>query len=175
VTEHIVAVFKSEEAAAAAEQSLESIGIPRSVIRRYAAADVTPSEAVPTEDAGIHTTGGGFWSWLFGEDETTRAARPAYTHDAYERSATAGHVVVAVSVDDSKIHEAIIALEAHDPVEIDEGSDEVSESTTASSLIPLPGTSTTGQDPTGEIAQVGPTGGTVPSGRIHTPAVPLPR
>ena len=34
MTEHIVAVFKSEAAAAAAEQSLENIGIPRSVIRR---------------------------------------------------------------------------------------------------------------------------------------------
>jgi uncharacterized protein (TIGR02271 family) len=158
VTEHIVAVFKSEKEAIAAEHSLENIGIPRSVIRRYAAADVGPGEVVPSDHAEIRTTGGGFWSWLFGEGETTQAA--------------AGHVVVAVSVDDSKIHDAITALEAHDPVEIDEGSDEVSESTTASSLAPLPAASTPGQAQTGEIAQAGPTGGTVPSGRIDTPAMP---
>jgi uncharacterized protein (TIGR02271 family) len=169
VTEHIVAVFKSEKEAAAAEQSLESIGIPRSVIRRYAAADVNPSEVVRTDNAETRTRDGGFWSWLFGEDDTTRAA---YTHDAYERSVSAGHVVIAASVDDSRIHEAITALEAHDPVEIDERSDEVSESTT--SLAPLPEASTTGQDffSAGEIAQAGPIGGTVPSGRIDPPATP---
>jgi uncharacterized protein (TIGR02271 family) len=168
VTEHIVAVFKSEKEAAAAEQSLESIGIPRSGIRRYAAADVNPSEVVRTDNAETRTRDGGFWSWLFGEDETTRAA---YTHDAYEQSVSAGQVVIAASVDDSKIHEAITALEAHDPVEIDERSDEVSESTT--SLAPSPGASTTGQVfSTGEIAQAGPIGGTVPSGRIDPPATP---
>jgi len=170
VTEHIVAVFKSEEEAIAAEQSLENIGIPPSVIRRYAAADVSPGEIVPTDYAETRTTGGGFWSWLFSKDETARAA---YTHDAYERSVAAGHVVVAASVDDSKIHEAITALEAHDPIDIDERSDEVSESTTASSLAPLPGASTTGQDfSTDEIAQAGPTGGTVPSDYIDPPARP---
>jgi uncharacterized protein (TIGR02271 family) len=170
MTEHIVAVFKSEAAAAAAEQSLENIGIPRSVIRRYAAAGASPSEVVPAGYVETHTIEGGFWSWLFGEDETTRFG---YTHDAYERSAAAGHVVVAASVDDSKIHEAITALEAHDPLGIDEGSDEVSESTTASSLAPLPGASTTGQDfSTSETVQAGSIGGTVPSGRIDPPATP---
>ncbi|MFL5287866.1 MAG: YsnF/AvaK domain-containing protein [Rhodopila sp.] len=170
MTEHIVAVFRSEEAAVAAEQSLENIGVPRSVIRRYAAADVSPGEVAPTDHAETHTTGGSFWSWLFGEDETTRAS---YTHDAYERSVTAGHVVVAASVDDSKIHEAITALEAHDPVGIDERSDEISESTTASSLAPLPGASMTGQDfSTGAVAQAGPTGGTTLTGGIEPSATP---
>ena len=85
-------------------------------------------------------------------------------HDAYERSVTAGHVVVAVSIDHSKIHGAITLLEAHDPIDIDERSDDVSEDTSASSLAPLPGASTTGQDfSTGEVAQAGPTGGTVPT------------
>src|SRR4051812_17409145 len=173
MTEHIVAVFKSEEAAAAAEQSLENIGVPRSVIRRYAAADVNPSGVAPTDHAETRTTDGGFWSWLFGEDETTQTTRATYTHDAYERSAAGGQVVIAVSVDDSKIHEAVTALEAHDPVEIDEGSDELSESTTASSLAPVPGASTAGQDfSTGEIAQAGSIGATVPSGRVAPPATP---
>jgi hypothetical protein len=45
--------------------------------------------------------------------------------DAYDRRAAAGNVVVSVTVaDDSKVHRAIAALEAYDPVDIDESADE---------------------------------------------------
>ena len=49
MAEHIVAVFRSEEAAAAAEQSLQKAGISRSVIRRYAASESNLNEVAPAE------------------------------------------------------------------------------------------------------------------------------
>ena len=44
MTEHIVAVFKTESAAAAAERDLEGAGIPTSVIRRYTPAEMEKLE-----------------------------------------------------------------------------------------------------------------------------------
>jgi hypothetical protein len=60
MAEHIVAVYETEGAAAAAEQSLESAGIPRSVIRRYAANAFDRNEVAPTEYTTDHKSGGGF-------------------------------------------------------------------------------------------------------------------
>ena len=60
------------------------------------------------------------------QDSMTETTRSGYTHDAYDRRASAGNVVLSVTVyDDAKIHQAIAALEAHNPVDIDERSDEV--------------------------------------------------
>ncbi len=143
MTEHIVAVFETETAAGAATESLRRVGIPSSAIRQYADTGVS-RQAVPAEQTATHTSSGGFWSWLFGEDTTTHTTRAAYTDDLYDRRASAGNVVVSVTVDeDSKIHEAITALEAHNPVDIDESSDDVDEVTYGSATAPLTGSSTT--------------------------------
>ena len=71
MTEHIVAVFRTESAAAAAEQDLVGAGIPISVVRRYTPAemerlDPESSDGGATETS--HSSGGGFWAWLWGED-----------------------------------------------------------------------------------------------------------
>jgi uncharacterized protein (TIGR02271 family) len=167
MAEHIVAVFETETDATAAARSLESAGISASAIRQYA--DTARAEVAPAERTSTHTSGGGFWAWLFGEDSTTETTRSAYTHDdMYDRRASAGNVVLSVTVyDDAKIHQAIAALEAHNPVDIDERSDEVS----GAGMPPPVGLSTTGQDfSTGEVARSG-TSSAYPSGHV-APAVP---
>jgi hypothetical protein len=144
MTEQIVAVFETETAAAT--ESLPRAGIPSSAIRQYAGTGVG-QKAVPTEQTSTHTSGCGFWSWLFGEDSMTPTTRSACTDDLYDRRASAGNVVVSVTVEeDSKIHEAISALEAHNPVDIDELSDDVDEVKGGSSMAPLTGSSTTGHE-----------------------------
>jgi hypothetical protein len=175
MAEHIVAVFETEAAATAASQSLQSAGIPLSSIRQYAGGGVGQQETEPTEHISTHTSGGGFWAWLFGEDTTAETTRSVYTHDAYDRRASAGNVVLSVTVDeDAKIHQAIAALEAHDPVDIDERSDEVDEDKAAPSIAPLTGASTTGRDfSSGEVAQAGVTNTTLPSGRVGTSGAPI--
>ena len=85
MAEHIVAVFETETDATAAARSLESVGIPSSAIRQYA--DTARAEVEPAEHTRPHTSGGGFWAWLFGEDSTTETTRSAYTHDIYDRRA----------------------------------------------------------------------------------------
>jgi hypothetical protein len=84
MTEHIVAVFETETAAGAAAESLQRTGIPSSAIRQYAGTGVD-GKVVPTEQTSTHTSGGGFWSWLFGEESTTNTTRSAYTDDLYDR------------------------------------------------------------------------------------------
>jgi hypothetical protein len=56
----------------------------------------------------------------------SETARSMYTDDMYDRRAATGNVVLSVTVHDTKIHETIAALEAHNPVDIDEGSEELS-------------------------------------------------
>ncbi len=154
MAEHIVAVFETESDATAAAQSLESAGIASSAIRQYA--DNARAEVEPLEHTSTHKSGGGFWAWLFGEDTMTETTRSAYSHDIYDRKASAGNVVLSVTVyDDAKIQQSIAALEAHNPVDIDERSDEVA-SETRTGMAPPVGLSTTGQDfSTGEVAQGG--------------------
>ena len=71
--------------------------------------------------------GGSFWAWLLGDEEwsDTTAATYATDRDLYEQRAQAGNVIVSVMVeDDAKIHQAIEAIAAHDPLDIDEYTDE---------------------------------------------------
>ena len=156
MAEHIVAVFETEASAAAAAKSLENAGFPSSAIRKYAGSGVGRQEIEPTEHTSTtHTSGGGFWAWLFGEEPTTsETTRSAYSHDAYDRRASTGNVVVSVTVyDDAKIDQAINALEAHNPIDIDERSDRKDEGTT-SSTAPRTGPSTVGRDfSSGEVVQ----------------------
>jgi uncharacterized protein (TIGR02271 family) len=171
MSEHIVAVFSSEAAATAAEQSLENAGIPRSAIRRYAASTANPTGVAPNAYGSSHTSGGGFWSWLFGEESTSETTRSAYVQDSYERSVAAGNIVIGVTVvEDSKIHDAIAALEAHNPLEIDEQSDGVAEDRTIPGVAPVTGVSTAGRDySTSEVAQAGVTDTGVPGGHVSSP------
>ena len=119
MTEHIVAVYKTEADATAAARSLESLGIPPSAIRQYA--EAVHAKAEPVEHTSAHTSGGGFWAWLFGDESMTETTRSMYTDDIYDRRVSSGNVVLSLTVDDTKIHETISALEAHNPVDIDEG------------------------------------------------------
>jgi uncharacterized protein (TIGR02271 family) len=76
-------------------------------------------------------------------------------------------VVVSVTVDDTKIHDAITALETHNPIEIDERSDDVSEGSTATGTSPLTGPSTVGRDfSSGEVVQGGMTDTGLPASRV---------
>jgi uncharacterized protein (TIGR02271 family) len=122
LTEHIVALFKTESAAAAAEQDLEGAGIPTSVMRRYTPAEMEKPEPSVAGATEIHHSGGGFWAWLWGEDADT-ATRSAYSSegDVYDRQARAGNTVLSVMLDDdSLIHQAVTILNAHNPLQIDE-------------------------------------------------------
>jgi uncharacterized protein (TIGR02271 family) len=130
VLEHIVAVFENDGAASAAERELQGAGIPASAIRRYAADAVESMErapgAVTTETTTENQTGGGFWAWLLGEEgPSTSTSSYAADREAYDRRVGAGNVVLSVALnDDSQIHRAMGIIESHDPLEIDERTDE---------------------------------------------------
>ncbi len=168
MAEHIVAVFETEAAAAAAEQSLQNAGIPVSAIRRYASSDVGHLGSQPVEHTSTQASGGGFWAWLFGEETTSQST---YTHDIYDRRAVAGNVVLsAVIDDDAKIHQAIAALEAHSPIDIDEHSDDAG-AATASTLAPTTAPGTSGRDfSSSEVARADMMDAPVPSGRADATA-----
>jgi uncharacterized protein (TIGR02271 family) len=174
MTEHIVAVFETETAAEAATESLRRAGIRSSAIRQYAGTGIG-RQAVPTEETSTHTSGGGFWAWLFGEDSSTETTRSAYANDLYDRRASAGNVVVSVTVEeDSKIHEAIAALEAHNPVDIDERADDADEVEGRFSTEPLTGSSAIGRDvSSGDVVQSGMTDTPPPSGQVGGRGAPL--
>jgi uncharacterized protein (TIGR02271 family) len=127
MTEHIVATFTTQQAADAAVHELEDAGFPTSGIRRYRAeGGGAASRAAETTTATTSSTGGGFWAWLLGE-EGTQTTRNAYPTDEewYARRAGAGDTVVSVTVtEDSRIHQAIRILETHQPVEMDERTEE---------------------------------------------------
>jgi len=175
MTEHIVAVFETQMAAEAAVQGLRDVGIPTSAIRQYASgggAGGVGGEVTPIEQTSTHTSGGGFWSWLFGENGTSETTHSAYSGDVYDRRASAGNAVVSVSVDDdAKIHQAIAALEAHSPIDIDERTDEDGVGTGAVAT-PLAGASTVGRDfSSAEVARADMTG-TARSGAPAASATP---
>ncbi len=141
MTEHIVALFEAETAAAAAERDLEGAGIPGSAMRRYRPTETEKPEP-ETSGAGAtsHSSGGGFWAWLWGEDADTETTRSAYSNerDGYDRRVRAGNTVLSVRLDDdSMIHTAVSILDAHHPLEIDERADETEPTaTTAGSFVP---------------------------------------
>ena len=129
MVEHIVAIFGTENAAAAAESDLENAGVSKSAIRRYnprtqdASRDTSVSTtAEPTSSGGV-----GFWAWLLGEEPSAETTRTRYPQDEgiYERRARAGEAILSVTVsDDSQIHHVITILESHHATEIDESTQE---------------------------------------------------
>lgn len=125
MTEHIVALFETERAAAAAERDLEGAGFSTSAIRRYTPAEMKklePESSVADATETSHSSGG-FWAWLWGEDTDTATTRSVYptNADVYDRRARTGNIILSVTLDDdSLIHEAVSILDAHHPLEIDE-------------------------------------------------------
>jgi uncharacterized protein (TIGR02271 family) len=128
MSEHIVAIFVTENEANMAARDLEAAGIPASSIRHYRPQSTTAdsSDRVTGEPASGHG-GGGFWAWLLGEEPSSETTRSAYPRDDewYDRRAHAGNAVLSVMVhDDSQIHQALTILESHHPLEIEESTDE---------------------------------------------------
>jgi uncharacterized protein (TIGR02271 family) len=127
MSEHIVAVFATENDANTASRDLEAAGIPASSIRHYRPQSMTTDSSVRGTAEPTATSGGGFWAWLLGEEATSETTRSAYPRDDewYDRRAHAGDAVLSVMVqDDSQIHQALTILESHHPIEIDESTDE---------------------------------------------------
>ena len=46
-----------------------------------------PQKTEPVEHTSTHTSGGGFWAWLFGDESMTETTRSMHTDDIYDRSA----------------------------------------------------------------------------------------
>jgi uncharacterized protein (TIGR02271 family) len=120
-SETIVAVYDTPAHAELAIADLQGSGIPTGAIQHYAGTihDVAQSDAIDQATASrSHTspaTGGGFWSWLTGEEEGA-AAR----HEVYDRSLQGGSTVVTVVSESAQVEKIISILETHDPVDLEE-------------------------------------------------------
>ena len=126
MTEHIVAVFHNAAEADAAERDLQSAGIAAAALRRYSGPGNQAASAtgVSRVESAQPT---GFWAWLLGEETPSGVAGPDYRADgsSFDRRASAGETVLSVTLtDDSQIHRTIEVLEAHNPVGIDESTEE---------------------------------------------------
>jgi len=134
--EHIVALFETYDKAVSAAQALEGIGIPASAIRRYAAEEANRTIRRPEHDRA----GGGFWAWLLGEEGPPVTYATDHDRDGqfYEQRVSQGHTVLAVTVaDDALIHRAVDIIEAHDPIEIEEETEEDQEFAIGTSAPPV--------------------------------------
>jgi uncharacterized protein (TIGR02271 family) len=177
MSEHIVAVFETEADATDARRSLESLGISAAAIRQYAGSEQSARARPAAETTTAHSSGGGFWPWLFGDEETTSES---YGDDIYDRRTAAGNVVVSVTVDDAMIARTIDALDAHHPLDIDEHSTDAAAIEGSSSMAPMTmtGPSTTGQEfSSAGVARAGLTEASTPTGRVGVdggPRVPVP-
>jgi uncharacterized protein (TIGR02271 family) len=153
VSEHIVAVFDNDAAASAAARELEGAGISASAIRKYSASEAGSAgttQGTYTSGATTGTTterqsGSGFWAWLLGEEgPATNTSSYEADRDIYDRRVGAGNVVLSITLnDDSQIQRAMSIVESHDPLEIDERTDE---SDTMSSTTSGMAASTTGRE-----------------------------
>jgi uncharacterized protein (TIGR02271 family) len=167
MSEHIVAVFETEAAATAAIRSLENLGIPASAIRQYSGRELSETQDTPVEHTTTtHSSEGGFWSWLFG-DEATSETTQSYGDDIYDRRTAAGNVIISVWVEDAMIDQTIDALDAHHPLDIDEHTTGAGALETPASVAPMTGPSTTCKEfSSGELARAGVTGATPPASRV---------
>ena len=166
MAEHIVAVFDSEGAAEAAVRDLEQAGISASAIRTYR----STAASAGSENSGAvsptgHSSTGGFWAWLLGEEpgaETTRSL--SLDEQAYEQHAQAGKAVISVLVeDDAKIHQAVTLITAHHPIEMEEQTEELnaeSSPETGPGYSPHAGLAGSTAESSGVAAQAKPSSGT---------------
>ena len=167
MSEHIVAVFETEADATAATRSLEDLGIPASAIRQYAGSELGETRNPPVEQTTTtHSSGGGFWSWLFG-DQTTSETTQSYGDDIYDRRIAAGNVVISVWVEDTMIDQTIDALDAHDPLDIDEHTAGAGAIETSAGMASRTGPSTIGKE-FSTSGEAGLADTTAPTGRVGT-------
>lgn len=163
MSEHIVAVFDNDAAASAAARELEGAGIPASAVRKYSASEAGSTgttQATPTSGTTTgRQSGSGFWGWLMGEEgpATTTSSHEA-DRDVYDRRVGAGNVVLSITLnDDSQIQRAMNIIESHNPLEIDERTDESNATSTTTAGM---ATSTTGREfSSSSVAQPGVTAG----------------
>ena len=140
MAELIVAVFDTAAHADAAETDLQSKAIvPSTAIRRYAPGDpgsphisqTTAETASPRLETPRHE-GGGFFSWLFGE-ETEHTSHE--DRALYDEHVNAGRIIISVRAADHQEAAAIMrVLEGHSPTEVEaqpSGTDLSSSSTTS--------------------------------------------
>lgn len=123
--EAIVAVFDTVPHTEDAVRALQAAGVESTAIRQYRKGDpqiprstAAGREPVPAEEP--HSSSGGFWSWLTGADDSTRA--PEYDRDygAYDRAVEAGNTVLAVTVEEVEAPRVIDVLESKSPLELEE-------------------------------------------------------
>jgi len=123
--ETVVAVFDTEAHAQAAVRDLEANGIPSSAISRHSKGSMAGSEgsmlntSSATGTTGTGTSSGredqGFWSWLFGADDSDYRER-----SVYNQTMETGGSVVTVRTSSARADEVMRILEDHNPVDIDE-------------------------------------------------------
>jgi hypothetical protein len=125
MTEIVVAVFPTGEAAEAAVRDLEAAGIPSDSIRRHRRDEHATmpqpkaQRGAQTYAAGTHI--GNFWSWLIGEEpQGVRPSDPIPSRIEYERSLAAGGTVIAVPVEEAHAERVIDILHGHGPVDLEE-------------------------------------------------------
>ena len=109
--ETIVAVFETEEHAAAAVRDLDSAGIPSDAITQHAGTSSSGAATTQTEPVREQ----GFWAGLFGGE-------PEHSHDTavYDRSLQGGSSVVTVRASEQHVQQIFDILERHNPIDIDE-------------------------------------------------------
>src|SRR5690242_787975 len=140
MTEHIVAVFHDAADADAAAQELHQTGVPAGAVRRYAAKgdQVTSTGQNSRAETGQPS---GFWAWLLGEEGPRTTSHLDYRADAdaFERSASQGDTVLSVTLtDDNQIHRTVEVLEAHNPIGIDESTEEEVQEGSMATMEPSP-------------------------------------
>lgn len=131
MNEILVAIFETEEAANRAVTSLTDNGVSATSIRRYgrnkydtptgmAGSDTTATGA--PADTQPHSTKGGFWSWLLGEESGTADYHPDYEQDygTYHRQIEAGRVMLSVTVDQSDAPQVLDLLSAQGPIRLED-------------------------------------------------------
>ena len=165
MAEHIVAVFDSEGAAEAAVRDLEQAGISASAIRRYRSTATSNENSGAISRATGHSSTGGFWAWLLGEEPRAETSRSlSLDEQAYEQHAQAGKAVISVSVeDDAKIHQAVTLITAHHPIEMEEQTEELnaeSSPETGPGYSPHAGLAGSTAESSGVAAQAKPSSGT---------------
>ena len=120
-SETIVAVYDSAATAQQVVKELENTGVPSSAIETYSSDryNVAERDALTGNGSGTAASSGqhhgGFWSWLFGEDDTS-----ASHHAVYDQSLQRGGTVVTVIAHEADSQRVMDILERHNPIDIEE-------------------------------------------------------
>ncbi len=148
--EMIVATFDSPSAAEGAIRDLESARIPSADIHSYTKDEPTYQE-YRTRQPEYH--GGGFWSWLLGEEPTH-----AQQYAAYDTSLASGYTVVTVTVDELHADTVTGILNQHGPSDIQEqtsgGSETYQAGSAAAPIAQTPSTSGVTDNKQEEVIQL---------------------